>query len=195
MSEAKNAGLKGESNVESIRKENPFNVPNLLTVLRMAMLPAVVWRYRLGDARGALAVYLLAMLTDAADGFIARRFHQITALGKLLDPLADKLSLLTLLGLFVADGQIPLWVMAVVLGKEAILIAGGVAALREGIVVYALPIGKVTTVSFILSMITRFMAMRQIADLLLGISVALSLAALVWYAAALLRRMYSHPDA
>ncbi|MGN0775145.1 MAG: CDP-alcohol phosphatidyltransferase family protein [Candidatus Ventricola sp.] len=190
MSDAENAGLKGESDVEHIRRENPFNVPNLLTVLRMAMLPAIVWRYRLGDARGALAVYLLAMLTDAADGFIARRFHQITALGKLLDPIADKLSLLTLLGLFVADGQIPLWLMAVVLLKEAILIAGGVAALREGIVVYALPIGKVTTVSFILSMIARFLAMRKMADLLLGVSVALSMAALVWYAAALLRQLY-----
>ena len=90
------------------------------------------------------------MLTDALDGFVARRFNQITALGKLLDPIADKLSLLTLLGLFVADGQIPRWLLTIVLIKEAILIAGGAAALKKGIVVYAMPIGKVTTVTFIL---------------------------------------------
>ena len=180
--------------MEHIRRENPVNIPNLLTVLRMALLPVVVWRYRLDDSAGALAVYLLAMLTDAVDGFIARRFNQITSLGKLLDPLADKLSLVTLLGLFVADGQIPFWLMTIVLIKEAILIAGGAAALREGIVVYALPIGKVTTVSFILSMIARFLTLRQAADLLLGVSVALSLVSLVWYAAALLRHLYRRQD-
>ena len=161
----------------------------------MALLPAIVWRYRLGDSAGALAVYLLAMLTDAVDGFIARRFNQITALGKLLDPLADKLSLLTLLGLFVADGQIPLWLMTVVLLKEAILVAGGAAALKEGIVVYALPIGKVTTVAFVLSMVLRFMAWRQAADALLGVSVALSLVSLIWYTAALIRSAYIRHDA
>ena len=178
--------------MEQIRRERALNVPNLLTVLRMAMLPAVVWRYRLGDSYGALAVYLAAMLTDAVDGFIARRFNQITALGKLLDPIADKLTLLTLLGLFVADGQIPSWLLLIVLLKEAILIAGGAAALRKGIVVCALPIGKVTTVAFILSMAARFMAWRQAADLLLSVSVALSLLSLLWYSVVLLRRMHGH---
>ncbi|MGN0772205.1 MAG: CDP-alcohol phosphatidyltransferase family protein [Candidatus Ventricola sp.] len=175
--------------MERIRWEESLNVPNLLTLLRMAMLPAVVWRYRLGDSSGALAVYLAAMLTDAVDGFIARRFHQITALGKLLDPIADKLSLLTLLGLFVADGQIPAWVMTIILIKEAILIAGGAAALQKGVVVYALPIGKVTTVVFILSMAARLMAFRRTADLLLSLSLVLSLLSLIWYSVVLLQRM------
>ena len=178
--------------MERIRWEESLNVPNLLTLLRMAMLPAVVWRYRLGDAAGALALYLFAMLTDALDGFVARRFNQITALGKLLDPIADKLSLLTLLGLFVADGQIPRWLLTIVLIKEAILIAGGAAALKKGIVVYSMPIGKVTTVTFILSMVARFLALRRVADLLLGVSVVLSLLSLLWYSLVLLRRMHIH---
>ena len=190
---AGNGVQKGGASVERIRWEESLNVPNLLTLLRMALLPAVVWRYRLGDMAGALAVYLVAVLTDAVDGFIARRFHQITALGKLLDPIADKLSLLTLLGLFVADGQIPPWLLTIVLIKEAILIAGGAAALRRGIVVYAMPIGKVTTVTFILSMVARFLAVRQLADLLLGVSVVLSLLSLIWYGMVLLRRMRIHP--
>ena len=180
--------------MERIRCSEALNVPNLLTMLRMALLPAIVWRFRQGDSAGALALYLIAMLTDAVDGFIARRFNQITALGKLLDPIADKLSLLTLLGLFVADGQIPAWLLTIVLTKEAILIAGGAAALQKGIVVYAMPIGKVTTVSFILSMVARFMDLRKTADLLLGVSVVLSLLSLIWYAMVLLRRMHMHPD-
>ena len=179
--------------MERIRWSEALNVPNLLTILRMALLPAIVWRFRLGDLSGALALYLVAMLTDAVDGFVARRFNQITALGKLLDPIADKLSLMTLLGLFAADGQIPRWLLTIVLIKEAILIAGGAAALKKGIVVYAMPIGKVTTVTFILSMVARFLALRRVADLLLGVSVVLSLLSLLWYSLVLLRRMHIHP--
>ena len=181
--------------MERIRCSEALNVPNLLTLLRMALLPAIVWRFHQGDSAGALALYLIAMLTDAVDGFIARRFHQITALGKLLDPVADKLSLLTLLGLFVADGQIPRWLLMVVLIKEAILVAGGAAALQKGIVVYAMPIGKVTTVAFILSMVARFLALRRTADLLLGLSLVLSLLSLIWYSMVLLRRMRIHSGA
>ena len=94
--------------MEHIRRDKIVNIPNCLTIIRIALLPVVVWRFRKGDSLGALMFYLLAMLTDAADGIIARKFNQITALGKLLDPIADKLSLITLIGLFVADGQIPL---------------------------------------------------------------------------------------
>ncbi len=167
--------------MEHIRRERALNIPNLLTILRIALLPALVWRFRKGDSVGALAIYLMAMLTDALDGFIARRFHMVTNLGKLLDPIADKLSLLTLLGLFVADGQIPLWVLGVILLKEMLLVVGSCVALHRGLVVSALPIGKVTTVSFILSMIARFVGIRDTADVLLGVSVALSLLAFAWY--------------
>ena len=184
--------MKGGSNTERIEWDKALNVPNLLTVLRMAMLPLIVWRFLIKDSLGALILYLLAMLTDAADGIIARRFHQITALGKLLDPLADKLTLLTLTGLFVADGQIPLWLLLVLLGKEAILIAGGAVALRRGIVVYALPIGKATTVCFILSMAARFLSFRQAADALLTLALALSMIALAWYAMTLWGRIKPH---
>lgn len=138
---------------------------------------------------GALMLYITAMLTDALDGIIARRFNQITTLGKLLDPVADKLFLLTLLWLFVADGQIPAWLLTVVLIKEAVLIVGSVAALYKGIVVQALPIGKVTTVTFIFSMIARFLSQRTLADILLACSMALSMTALIWYGFVMLKRI------
>lgn len=175
--------------MEQIRREKSFNIPNLLTVVRIALLPAVVWRFRRGDSLSALVIYLIAMFTDAVDGIIARRFNQITTLGKLLDPIADKMCLLTLLGLFVADGQIPVWLLGIVLFKEALLIIGGGVALHRGIVVYALPIGKVTTVTFIFSMIARFLAWRAVADALLCLSVSLSLLALVWYGIVVMRKM------
>ena len=167
---------------------------NQVTALRIAFLPAVVWRFQAGDRFGALGFYLLAMLTDAADGILARRLNQITALGKLLDPLADKLSLLTLLWLFVAEKAIPLWVLFVELLREVALIIGGVVALRRGVVVYALPIGKVTTVGFVLSIVARFVGIVPVADALLYISVALSMIALAWYTVVTMRRIGLFPS-
>jgi len=178
--------------VEWFRREQSLNIPNLLTLVRIALLPAVVWRFRIGDSSGALALYVIAMLTDALDGVMARKLNQITMLGKLLDPVADKLSLLTLLWLFVCDGQISAWLLLIVLIKETILIIGSIAALQRGIVVQALPIGKVTTVTFILSMIARFLAWRILADVLLSVSLSLSIAALIWYSAILMRKLKSH---
>lgn len=167
--------------MEQIRKDKVFNLPNCLTVLRIAFLPVVVWRFMVGDKLGALVFYLLAMLTDALDGILARRLNQITALGKLLDPLADKLSLLTLLYLFVVDGDIPLWVLCVELLREIAMVIGAAVALHWGIVVYALPIGKITTVCFVLSIVGRFVGLTAPADALLYAALALSLVALVWY--------------
>ena len=177
--------------MEQIQRERALNVPNLLTVARIALLPAILWQYRRGQTDAALMLYLVAMLTDVADGLIARAFHQMTALGKLLDPIADKLSLLALLGLFTADGQIPVWLTRLILLKEAVLIAGSAVALRRGVVVSALPIGKATTAAFVLSMALRFAGRRRMADVLLGISVALSLVSLAWYAVNWLGRMRS----
>ena len=177
--------------VDQIRNERIINIPNLLTVIRIALLPAVVWRFTSGDSRGALIVYVIAMLTDAVDGVIARKFNQITALGKLLDPIADKLSLLTLIGLFVMDGQIPAWILLLILAKEAALVIGAAVAFRRGIIVYALPIGKVTTVTFILSIVARFLSLRETADVLLGVSLVLSVIALVWYSYVVLRKLHA----
>ncbi|MEI3407139.1 MAG: CDP-alcohol phosphatidyltransferase family protein [Christensenellales bacterium] len=71
--------------MEHIKQDKIINVPNALTLVRILLLPVVVWRFVLGD--DGLIVYMTAMLTDALDGIIARKTNQITALGKLLIPL------------------------------------------------------------------------------------------------------------
>lgn len=176
--------------LQSIRRDQILNIPNMLTMLRIALLPIIIWRFRLGDLRGALVFYLAAMITDAADGLLARRLNQITSLGKLLDPLADKLSLLTLLMLFAQEGQISTVLLRLVFVRELILIIGSAAALRTGIVVSALPIGKLTTFVFIISMTSRFLAYDKLADISLWSSVLLSFAALLWYSVVLLQKLY-----
>lgn len=167
--------------LEMLRSERTLNAANLLTVMRLALLPVIVWRFSEGDRLGALAVYVVSMLTDIADGICARRFNQVTSVGKLLDPLADKLTLLALLALFTADGQIPGWVLSVMLGKELLLVLGSGFALRRGVVVHALPIGKASTLCFVVSMTLRFLQQFRVADALLFAAVALSLAALAHY--------------
>lgn len=171
--------------MERILKDQVLNVPNLLTCVRIALLPAIVWRFLASDRMGALLIYLAAMLTDVADGFIARRTHQITALGKLLDPIADKLCLVTLLVLFASEGQIPSWMLNFIIAKEAVFILCSAAALWFGVVVSALPIGKLTTFSFVFSTVARFLLLYALADVLLLISLLLSCVSVVWYGAVL----------
>ena len=106
-----------------------MNVPNLLSLLRLAMVPVFAAVFFLPDpsARAwAAGVYALAFVTDIADGWIARHFHQVTRLGPILDPLADKLMTFTVILCITAAGIIPLWAVVVFFLKEA---AMGVGAL------------------------------------------------------------------
>jgi len=170
--------------VEIIRREKALNIPNLLTILRIALLPAVVWRCQKGDSVGALGLYLAAMLTDIVDGFAARRMNQITALGKILDPIADKLFQLTLLVLFASAGRIPAWVVGFSLMKEIVLLSGGAAALYNGMIVCALPVGKISTFAFVLSAAAQFLSFHEAADILMNVFVLLSMVSLAWYSVA-----------
>ena len=175
--------------MERILKDRVLNIPNLLTVSRIMLLPAIVWRFRVSDRIGALLIYLAAMLTDVADGCIARHTNQITSLGKLLDPIADKLCLVTLLFLFASDGQISAWMLHAVIAKEAAFVLCSAVALWFGVVVSALPVGKVTTLSFVLSTIARFLQLYVVSDVLLMVSLMFSCVSVVWYGVVLMRKL------
>lgn len=175
--------------MEQIYQEKIINIPNALTVSRIILIPAAVCFYVKGYENTALIVYLLAMLTDALDGMIARRRKQITTLGKVLDPLADKLSLLTMMSLFFAEGEIPLWMFALLIVKEISLIVGGAAAMRHGVIIQALPIGKAATAVFTVSITARFAGAASLADTAMYLAVIVSLASMLWYTCVLVGRM------
>jgi CDP-diacylglycerol--glycerol-3-phosphate 3-phosphatidyltransferase len=84
--------------------ENIWNVPNILTIFRIALIPVYIVFYRKGDYYVALTVFLVASLTDFLDGKIARKHHLVTSFGKLADPLADKLMCITVLLSFTFSG-------------------------------------------------------------------------------------------
>lgn len=104
-------------------------IPNLITLLRLACLPLFLWLL-FGEDDRATAAWLLAVLgvTDFADGYIARRFNQSSNLGKVLDPVADRLVFLVGGGAILVDGSVPTWFAVVVLAREA-LVSGATLAL------------------------------------------------------------------
>ena len=117
--------------MESRAEEKFWNVPNLITLTRIALVPVFVLMLFQKQAFGALLIIFLAGLSDILDGFAARRWHQRTKVGTLIDPLADKILLSTAFILLAVRSLgfayvIPLWLMAVVIARDFIILAGGV---------------------------------------------------------------------
>lgn len=99
-----------------------LTVPNVISVARLLCAPLLVW-FLFGSEDHTAAFVLLAVLggTDWVDGWIARHFHQGSELGKVLDPVADRILLLTAALALTADGVVPLWVGIAVLAREALV--------------------------------------------------------------------------
>ena len=136
--------LKTLSGQSSVRKRN-FNLPNCLTVSRILLIPVFVLLFASPDEGRAVAsamVFGLAALTDLLDGYVARRRKQITNLGKLLDPVADKLLIVSALVLLVQFQRVATWVVIVMIAREIVVTGLRAVAAREGLIVSADPMGK-----------------------------------------------------
>jgi cardiolipin synthase (CMP-forming) len=108
-----------------------LTIPNVITMARLSLLPVFVWLLFAKDDRSS-AAYLLAVIgtTDFFDGYIARHFHQVSELGKILDPVADRLLFFVGGGCILIDGSIPTWFAVAVLTREVLISAAtlGLAA-------------------------------------------------------------------
>lgn len=148
-----------------------MSVPNLLTLLRMVLVPVVVWLIINGHHAAAFWLFLVAAATDAIDGFLAKHFDQATLLGAYLDPVADKL---LLVGVFVTlgvVGDLPSWLVVFVVSRDVmIVIAFAIAYLvARPIRVRPLPVSKANTAAQII------LAGGVLADLGLGIDLPQSI--------------------
>ena len=109
---------------------NVLTIPNLLTFLRMALIPVFASLLFYGYSKAALAVFVVAGITDGIDGYLARRFDQQSELGTIIDPIADKLLMttafiiLTIPNLFpsIRHLPVPFWVTAMVIGRDVLII-------------------------------------------------------------------------
>lgn len=134
-----------------------WTVPNVLTMFRLGLIP-VYWVLMIGYKLDfwALGVFVTAALTDVLDGFLARRYHQITDFGKLMDPLADKLMTLSVMSTLLIRGIIS-WVPVALLAlKELIMLIGGVLLYNRRIVVHSLFVGKFAQTCLCAALILSF---------------------------------------
>jgi CDP-diacylglycerol--glycerol-3-phosphate 3-phosphatidyltransferase len=122
-----------------------WNLPNMLTMGRIAVIPLFVWFTYDGNpmySYWAAFIFTLAAVTDVLDGFLARRWNMITVVGKLLDPLADKLIVMAAMVMMSRLGRIPAWVVIVLLSRELIVSGLRQIAASEGLVIAAGQEGK-----------------------------------------------------
>ncbi|MDE6590884.1 MAG: CDP-diacylglycerol--glycerol-3-phosphate 3-phosphatidyltransferase [Oscillospiraceae bacterium] len=127
-----------------------MNTANKLTMLRVVLIPVylVLWHLDFGWNRyAALAVFVIASLTDLLDGYIARHYNQITDFGKFMDPLADKVLVITSMICFCAMGQFPAWALVIVMAREFAVSGLRLVAVDNGRVIAAGWSGKVKTAS------------------------------------------------
>lgn len=134
--------------MKSQLREDAFNLPNLLTLLRVVMIPFVIVLMHNGNRVmnfWAALVYTLAAVTDALDGWLARRAQLVSVLGKFLDPLADKLLVMSALVFMVEMGRVPAWVTVILVARELSITALRTIAMSEGVVIAASQGGKEKT--------------------------------------------------
>lgn len=126
---------------------NMLNIPNLLTLLRIVLVPVLAWLLLQHAYAAALAVFLAAGISDALDGFLARRWNQFTPLGAMLDPIADKLLTLTCVGLLAWQGLLPLWLALALVVRDLVIVAGAAAyhRLAGGLEMEPTRLGKLHT--------------------------------------------------
>ena len=165
-----------------------MNVPNMLSLIRLCLVPVFAVVFFLPDPSAhqwAALIYAVAFATDIADGYIARRFDMITKLGRVLDPLADKLMTFTVIICVTADGIIPVWAVVIFFCKELAMGVGGFLMLRRTKdVIPSNWLGKPSTGVFfvVLAALVLFPVPRPWATGLIAFALALTVAALVSYA-------------
>ena len=167
-----------------------MNLPNKLTVLRVIMVPFFVF-FMLTDAGGAankwiaLALFVIASLTDMLDGKIARKYHLVTNFGKFMDPLADKLLVCSAMICLIPSGKLDAAIVIVIIAREFIISGFRLVASDAGIVIAASYWGKFKTVFQMAMIIVLIADFGGVFDLigtaLIWIAVALTVISLIDY--------------
>ena len=155
----------------------PLNVPNVLTVLRILLVPVLVvaltTETKNGDTLAAI-VFALAAITDGLDGYIARSRKSITTFGKVMDPIADKMLIAAALIALVSLERLAAWVAMVIIAREFAVSSLRVAAAAEGAIIPASILGKIKTVIQVVAVMALIVANDPHAmwvDVLVGLMV------------------------
>ncbi len=163
-------------------------IPNILSFVRLALCPVFIWAFFNLSPALSFGIFAFASILDIIDGFIARKFNCITVLGKILDPVADKVLQLSAVVCFTLNGYIHFIVVLLLGLKElTMLIGGGIISQKRHNMVYSNKFGKIASFMTSFSLCTLFFVNDFLAPfktavyILLYLSVILSIVAMVQY--------------
>lgn len=158
------------------------NIPNILTVLRILVVPVFIYFMLENQITLAIIIFIFAALTDIVDGFVARKYDLITTFGKIADPLADKLMQLAALFTLSSKGWIPSIIFWVVLGKELSMIIASIYLIKKKYDTSSKWFGKLTSfLLFVAIILTLFRAPQQITNILFWGCVLMAIFTLLMY--------------
>jgi len=170
----------------------PMNLPNKLTIIRIILIPFFVFFLLTGFVPGskwiALAVFIVASLTDLADGKIARKYGLVTNFGKFMDPLADKLLVTSAFICLVSLNRIPTWIVLVIIAREFVITGFRTLAVENGVVIAASYWGKFKTTFQMFAIILLIMdlggsTVHILEQILIYIALILTLISMIDYLA------------
>ena len=141
------------------------HIPNILTVLRFVLIPGIIVAIVKEQYILAFIILTLSGLTDVLDGYIARKFNFITDFGKLIDPLADKMTQISILTTLVIVNIIPIWILIIIVVKELAMISGASFLYGKDLVVSSKWYGKLATVLFYVAIVVSLF-IRQFEELI-----------------------------
>ena len=159
-----------------------MNLPNKLTIIRVCLIPFFVAALLFDHGNNytmrivANVLFIVASLTDLFDGKIARKYNLVTNFGKFMDPLADKLLVCSALICLIELGQLPAWVVIIIISREFIISGFRLIAAENGVVIAANYWGKFKTVSQMIMIILLLIDLGGVFDILEQIFIWLSLA-------------------
>jgi len=170
-----------------------MNLPNKLTVMRMILIPFFVFFMLAPYFEGygnyiAVAIFIIASLTDMLDGKIARKYNLVTDFGKFMDPLADKLLVCSAMICLIEKGQLAAWIVIIIIAREFIISGFRLVAADNGIVIAASYWGKIKTVCQMLMIIWLILDLELpfyhlIGQVLIYVSLILTIISLADYIA------------
>jgi cardiolipin synthase (CMP-forming) len=158
-----------------------LSIPNLITLLRLILVPIIIWLMLAGHTRLAFTAFVVAGISDAADGFLAKRFNMETELGAYLDPLADKMLIVCIFVTLGINGALPAWLVITVVSRDVLIVMAVLLSWVMGHPVKIRPfvVSKANTAAQIV------LAGTVLADEAFGLGVATARGVLIWLTAAL----------
>jgi cardiolipin synthase (CMP-forming) len=182
-----------------LRAGTPLSIPNLITLGRILLVPIVVWAIWSGAMWAAFVLFLAAGVSDAVDGYLAKRFHMTTVLGAYLDPLADKALIVSIYVTLGIIGLIPGWLVILVVSRDIMIVGAVMLSWLVGSPVKVKPllVSKLNTVAqiafacVVLGSLGFNVEARALTLVLMGLVAALTLLSVAAYVAEWIRHMNS----